>query len=541
MSKAVENEQAAAALPMSPALTGLIMNSMTTRAQLMTAILDPRRDINKECGYPDVIDPAQYRLMYDREGIAKRVVNIMPEESWAVDPEVTDDQGSADETEFDKTLKTLVQEQHLWHYLERVDKLSGIGHFGVLLIGLDDGKHLHEPVDGFMDPAATGETITSAPQQLPAQTVPDTPRDLNVIYLRAFDESFVDVSRYDTNINSPRYNLPVIYRLRFADNKHNHTGAPQNETTLDVHWSRVIHIADNREVGEVFGVPRMRDVYNRLHDIRKIMAGSGEMFWKGGFPGYAFTVDPDLDAELDKTGLRQEFDNYQNGLQRYLALEGVQATSLEVQVADPSTHFKAHMQYCAISKGIPWRIFAGSEEAKLAGAQDDKSWNKRIMRRNDKYLTPLVVRATIDRLIQYGAVAAPKTEDGYDVTWPDLNALGDAEKAEIAAKQTDALSKYVAGQVHALIEPEDYLTTILGFDKDEVQTMLEHIKDGMIALSGGDIDPLEFLMAHMGFDEATARGIMDNAPTPGQPAEGEDEGAAPEGEPEGDDDEDATT
>jgi len=484
---------------MSEALTGLIMNSMTSRAQLMTAILDPRRDIDQECGYPKQIDPAQYRLMYDREGVAKRVVNLFPEESWAVDPTITDDEGDAAETAFDEAMNMLVGDHHLFHYLERADKLSGIGHFGVLLIGLDDGKLLHEPVDGFTEDSVTG-------------TQPK--KDRKVLYLRPFDESFVDVSEYHTDPTSPRFNLPKIYRLRFSDNKNNHTGAMLNEVTLTVHWSRIIHIADEREVGEVFGTPRMKDVYNRLYDIRKIMSGSGEMFWKGGFPGLAFEVDPELDAELDREGLRAEFDAYQNGLQRYLALDGVKAKSLEVQVADPTPHFKAQLLYIAISKGVPWRVFAGSEQAKLASEQDTKVWNKRIARRNEKYTSPLLVRPTIDRLIQYGVL--PEPQDGeYDIDWPDLNALTPAQKAEIAHKQTDALSKYISGNVHAIIEPADYLVTILGMDKDEVESMLDHIKDGIINLADGDIDPMDFLTGSLGFDDETAKGILAQVPKPG--------------------------
>ena len=36
------------------------------RSQFLTKLLDPRRDIDDECGYPKEISPQQYRYLYDR-------------------------------------------------------------------------------------------------------------------------------------------------------------------------------------------------------------------------------------------------------------------------------------------------------------------------------------------------------------------------------------------------------------------------------------------------------------------------------------------
>ena len=53
----------------------------------------------------------------------------------------------------------------------------------------------------------------------------------------------------------------------------------------------------------------MQRSYNRLLDARKILGGSGEMFWRGGFPGYSFEVNSGMDgAEVDTTSLRSEME-----------------------------------------------------------------------------------------------------------------------------------------------------------------------------------------------------------------------------------------
>ena len=292
----------------------LVFNAVATmRTQFMNKLLDARRDIDDECGYPKIITANQYRLLYDREGIAERVVNVYPFESWALNPEINETD-EATTTAFEQAWQDLCDRLRCFSYLQRVDELSGIGHYGLLLLGLDDGAPLDEPVEGMDD---KGDKAGQASHRL--------------LYLRAFDESLVDVAAYETDPLNPRFGEPTFYNVTFYDPNTQESGAvaTQDQTTKRVHWSRVVHVADNRKSSEVFGVPRMRPVYNRLYDLRKLLGGSAEMFWKGAFPGYSFEVNPDMgDVEIDSTALRDEFDSYSNGLQRYLALSGVQAKSL---------------------------------------------------------------------------------------------------------------------------------------------------------------------------------------------------------------------
>jgi hypothetical protein len=230
-------------------------------------------------------------------------------------------------------------------------------------------------------------------------------------------------------------------------------------------------VADNRKDSEVYGVPRIQAVYNRLYDIRKVLSGSGEMFWKGAFPGYAFEVNPDLaDVEIDEDTLRESVQDYFNGLQRYMSLTGMQVKSLQPQVADPSSHIETQIKVLAMSMGVPHRIFMGTEEAKLAGQKDSEAWDKRMKKRQDKYLTPLVIRPFIDQLMGVGVL--PMVER-YVVSWPDLSSPSEKDKAEVAKAKTEALSKYVAGNVEMVIPPLEFLTMIMDFEQEEAEAVLE--------------------------------------------------------------------
>jgi uncharacterized protein len=422
--------------------------STTLRRDTINKLLNPTRDINYACNWPDIITIEDYKAMYDRFGLAKRVVKIWPEESWKLSPIIYETEKS-DETEFERVFKELSESLFWFHYLERIDVLSGIGRFGCLLLGLADGEDLSQPVQGINE--ETGEKIGTAQNEL--------------LFLRCFDESLIEIKTSEGNTSSPRYGMPKMYGITFEDTQ----GNTKVQTKTEVHWTRVIHIADNRETSEVFGIPRMKDVYNHLLDIRKICGGSAEMFWKGGFPGYNFKIDPELDeVDIDTNTLKEQIRLYSEDLQRYMALVGVSVESLQPQVADPKGHFESHVKMIGMSKGVPWRLLLGSEEAKLASSQDKETWNERVDKRRKDYISPMIIRNFTDRLIAIGVLPEPVE---YFIDWPDLNAPTEKDIAETALKRTEGYAKYIQGNVDQVIPPKEYHMTIQKMTEDEADAL----------------------------------------------------------------------
>ena len=461
----------------------VIYSALNLRGGFINQLLDRGKDIDKECGYPEVLIPAYLKILYDREGLAKRVVNIFPEEAWKQDPEITETDNNQ-LTPFEASWANLEKEFQLFTIMQRGDKLSGIGTFGVILLGIDDGKQLIEPVEGVPLDGTMPLWLKFKPGQKMDMRMKYTKNPKhNLIYTRVFDETAVTINKFEIDIRSPRYGLPLLYNINFIQYGVNtqviQPVAPMPTSPTPVHWTRVIHLADNRESSEVYGVPRMAPVVNRLLDLRKVLAGSGEMFWKGGFPGISFEVNPELQStsQMDPEEMRREFEAYQQGLQRYLALVGVTAKSLQVQLADPSNHFKTHMQAIGASLGIPYRVLIGTEEAKLAADQDSSAWNERIGNRQTKYCDPYIVDPLIKRLIYMGIL--PPLKDmakGISTNWNDLHTPSDTEKAEVADTLMDALNKYVTGGCDTVIEPHTFLTMFMNMDDEEADAALNKLK-----------------------------------------------------------------
>lgn len=475
---------------MANAMREMTQNTTMMRQEILRRVMGygAEKRMDEECGYPQALTPWDYRTMYDREAVPNRVVSVLPEECWSELPEIYETEDS-EETEFEKAWKKLNKERNVLHYLQRMDEVSGIGCYGVMLLGVDDGKELNLPIDGVNEDG----------------TYSDAPKERKLLFMRPFDEYLAPISKFEDRTNNPRFGLPTEYLLKFTDPRATGPTAQSQEMVASkpVHWSRVIHVADNRKCNEWCGVPRMQVVWNRLHDLRKVLGGSAEMFWKGGFPGYSIEVLPEVAAQgikIDTDAVKEQIEQYLASLQRFLALTGVTVKSLAPQVETPKDHLDAQYNAIAMCIGVPVRVFLGTEEAVKAGDQDKVSWNKRLHKRQVNYLTPMLVRPTFDRLIGIGclpkpggskpATGKPTTnaageEVDYCCDWKDLNTPSDKEKAEVAKNKTEAMSTYVSGGVDTLMAPMHYLTHILGFSDDEAEAIIEDAQNHVDDTGGG--------------------------------------------------------
>lgn len=443
----------------------IVHNFLSTRARAfeMTrgglGIDPPGRDLDYECGYPQSPDVSIFRRLYDREAYAKRVNDIWPDESWAVRPELYETE-DARVTKFERAWKKLNKEINVWHYLHRADRISGLGCFGVILLGLDDGKMLDQPVDGIN---RRGEISRKRPK-----------KQTKLVYLKVFSEQSVEIEDIEDDDSNPRYGKPRYYQIQMTSP---FSGATSLENQVRVHWTRVIHVADNREECDEAGSPRMLPVLNRLLDIRKILGSSAEMFYKAGFPGYAFETVPEMvgEAVMNEATIKEQFEEYMEGLKRYLALDGVKVNQLIPQVSDPTKHLVQQATAICLAMQIPLRIFLGSEAGHLASTQDLGTWNKRVAERQSLYVEPMLIRPVIDRLIMVGVLPEPADME-YLISWRDLNTMSDKDKADVSLKRAQALMQYVSGGCESIMPARQFYTMVLGLSELEAKAVLDAVK-----------------------------------------------------------------
>lgn len=455
------------------------------RTELTRRLLDGRRNLDEECGYPDTgrMDCNLFRALYDREGIAAKVVSIYPEACWELSPEVYEVEDMAKLTPFEEAWGKLLLKSNIWHYLQRIDELSGIGRFGVLLFGIDDGRGLNQPVEGVRKDGTFAES-------------PD-PRKL--IYLRTFDETLCRINSFEDDERSPRFGQPKMYEIDFHDPRQPFRKGSYSASKISrqVHWSRVIHIADNCKTSEVFGMSRLQQTFNRLYDLRKLLGGSAEMFWKGAFPGFSFEVDPSLRGQtvtMDSEKLKEEFRKYADGLQRYISTIGLQIKSLAPQVANPAPHIRVQIEALCIALGCPIQVFMGSDKVINTSSQYVIQWHRRVRHRQINYVSPKIIRPFVDRMMDVGVL--PRSDE-YQVDHPDLSTPDDETKAKASFINTQALGQYVETGACTIMGPKDYLIRVQNYTVGEAEAILQPL--------GGDKKAQKLLME--AFKNQTAKPV----------------------------------
>ncbi len=555
-------------------------NVLTSRIEAIQQLLmDRRRNLEDECGYPrldESINVEIFRQLYDRDSIANRVVSVLPKESWQVQPLVYEREEGDEQTPFEKAWDELgtqltqdgssyyKQEEGspIWEYLCLADILSGIGHFGILLLGIDDGKNLMEPVDGVevvvnarvrsvrrkgrnraiynqefkralpdawlpeedekrlldntyfdrpgrdrdgnpttmkalpltnseraaihawrkeregyqrfianaaqkkgkqgiqgvdrgmsadpteptFQPAKSADgkevygtdteydgthegmgmppaALSGTDQQYfgvqfgPSEAMGDSPSASKhkLLFLRAFDESLVQIVRWEWNIRNPRFGQPVMYRVTLNDPRVQHSGVGLPMATVFVHWSRVLHLCDtnlNAVSSRVAAMPRMQPSLNNLLGLRKLYMSGPEGYYRSCISLLKFITHESLggDVNVDMGEVQDTYEQALNGMQRVLTGKGGDWNYITPNVVDPAPHIDKQLEAICIQLGIPVRVFKGSERGELASSQDDASWNDRLKQRQQHYITPRIIVPFIDRLIGIGVLPKPNAK-----------------------------------------------------------------------------------------------------------------------------------
>lgn len=399
------------------------------------------RNIYQALGYDTDVTYEKYYGRYRRQDIASAVINRPVDATWRGDV-LIEEPGEAKDTQLETAWIELYDRLALHSKLARLDRLSGIGQYGVLMLGLDDAKTAND----FAGPVTTASA--------------------KLLYVKPLGEGSARINSWEQNAGNERYGLPLTYNITIT------SPGDLASSSLTVHHSRVIHVAFGLLESETEGTPELEVIYNRLMDLEKLVGGSAEMFWRGARPGYKGKIDKDYEmSDPEKAELQEQFDEYEHNLRRFLVSAGVDYEALSQQIADPISHVDVQIQMISAAKGIPKRILVGSERGELASSQDKNSWFELIDARREEKAEPIIVRPLVDRCILYGILPKPQTGD-YSVKWSDLWAPSEKEKAEVGKIRADGFASYVKSLFgHDIVVPKAFFKFYQGFSEEQIESM----------------------------------------------------------------------
>jgi len=407
------------------------------------------RDLYQALGYKVTLTYADFLAKYTRHDISKAIIDRPVRATWQGVLELIESDEKEDTT-FEQEWKALNRKLGLKTILSRVDRLTGIGEYGVLLLGLDDVPN----VDAFKEPVKPGI------------------RKLK--YVKPFGQDSAKIDSYVIDTKNERYGKPLLYSVQVAD------VASGNSTTIKVHHTRIIHITDDPLESEVLGTPRLEAVFNRLMDLEKLVGGDAEMFWRGARPGFEGKVDPEYQmTQQMQDALQDQIDEYEHNLRRILVNTGIDLKALQQQIADPKGHFDIQIACLSAVTGIPQRILTGSERGELASTQDTSEWKEYVVARRGDHAEPNIVRPFADRLIELKILSAPKND--YTVKWADLYALSEKARIEVGKGRANALREYSTNPIAMeIVPPSAFFELFLGLDTEQI-TLITKMRDAGIS------------------------------------------------------------
>lgn len=385
---------------------------------------DKRKFAWEEYGWKANLGFDDFYNLYDRQGVAYGVVNLVNNKCfetspWVIQGDETDEKTS--EKPWEKELRLFAKKSKLWKAVKAADQYRMVGRFSGLILQIADGGMWKDPVK------VGAKTVIKA--FIPAWEGQLTPQEI-----------IDDVN--DVNYGEPRY-----WQFNEAAVKVSDDTATTGNRNIQIHPDRIIIIGDWR-AGRSF----LRAGYNAFVNLEKIEGGSGESYLKNAGRQMAVNYDKEVDLQqiaraykLSGVGELQELFNEQardlnNGGDRLMITQGATTQMLVSAVPDPAPHYATSLQTISASTdGIPAKVIVGMQTGERASTEDIKQFNRYGQGRRVHLLTD-DIEQVIEHLIRVKLVQ-PAPGGEFTVMWDDLAESTQAEKLEFADKMAGVNQK----------------------------------------------------------------------------------------------------
>lgn len=423
---------------------GSIVNTListlrrTFGASLFGESPDGKRNYNTLFGYLNEPSYADYRGMYRRGGIAHTVVSKIAKACWRDVPVLKDGDNKILEDVMDD-----LKEAGFFKALERADILNRIGRMSVMFIGVQDG------LDGFALPIGIGG-------------------DIEDLYFNVYGEDGINISRWETDPTSPRFGLPVVYQLTVT-NLTGTSGKVAGFKAVNVHYSRIVHMAEGALENDVEGMSALEPVWNALIDKDKVRGASAEAFYRNARQKFALTANKDANFDTGGEALQElatQVEAFTNNQQDFLRLKNMEAKVMQPQISSPRDSYDITIAEISGQTGIPARMLSDKGSGELKGSEEKASWNGLVLDRQDQECTLWFMNGL--RILEEANVIKP-LPDKINVEWPVQSALSEVEKAEVNDKKASALQKIAAARSVSGGDEIDLESALIALDLEDIE------------------------------------------------------------------------
>lgn len=400
-------------------------------------------------GYKEDLVFYDFFSMYRRFGMAKSAIELPVTKCWETWPRLVEDKEKHDETEWEKKVSEIFEKKLIWQRFKGGDSRQRVGRFGGLLLIVQDGRTLNQPLN-------------------PKGLNPDSLIKIIPLY-----ESQMVVTKYVTDSTSVDFGKPKAYEyIEILPGTNQRT----QSRSMIVHASRIFPLAEGSDTDNIYtGVPVLEAAFNDLVTMEKIIGAGGEGFWKNARASFNINYDNNIDiSNLTKIlgvdsveeiapAMGEVVKKYVTGLDENLMTQGADINPMSVALPDPVPHFNVALWSAASSIEIPSTIWIGQQTGRLASDEDQKSWAQANESRRLNFLTPNI-REFCDYLMQINLLPSAPSE--YFVEWDSLLEPTLKEKLEITKLMSEINKDTLGTGVMAPFSGEQ-MSQQAGFDFDD--------------------------------------------------------------------------
>lgn len=399
-------------------------------------------------GYKQKLSISDYRSRYRRGGLARRIVNFWPHETWSGGISIVENPDTDTATQFEREVVELFTRLNLIPFtsseeldpdaeiatntpkLITADILAGLGEYSCIFIGIDG-----------QDPATQLETIAGQD---------------SILYMTPLAQDSARIKEYVDDVRNRRWGLPQYYSLNVGTNPNKRSNRKLLSST--VHWSRIIHLTHSTLESEIYGIPDLEDIWNLLDDLYKLVGGGAEASWRNARRVLHLKKDPTYTFDPESLQvLRDKINEMQHGYRDTLETSGVEIESIPQGVDNFQANANCIIGLISGTKEIPQRILLGSERGELASSQDRKNKSS-VVKVRRKMLAEPWLRKIINTFIGVGALTRPEK---YRIIWADENELSEEEKANLVSKYAAANKSQVEAGGTVLLTSDEIRDSFL--------------------------------------------------------------------------------
>ena len=379
---------------------------------------DTLRDDAAQYGYPKALDFQTLYSSYSRGGLFKAIVDIIPERAFVQYPQIVDgdenDSVKDNPTQFEQELKKLNDKFNLVKLFKESEKYKNVGRYSAIV-----------PV--YKESAQ--RKLTDEPSKAAAGQYSESVIDFRLYYEAECEASSEAVEDYF----DPDYNKPKYYTIKNSALSDRSTN---NATQTDINRKRVF-INTSAVGGTIYGDPILEAPFNALFDAVKVRGASSEGYRKNAMQKTVINVtdpvaakmfaDPTKKAELDNN-----IDEFTNNFNKVLKVGGMDVSTLQATIEDPTGAFNICLQEVAASIRVPVTELIGFMTGERSSGENARNFNKRLTGEQENEIGPRF-RKFIQFLIDLNILPKPSRGE-FSIIWPDVSEPTAAEKLDMSEK-----------------------------------------------------------------------------------------------------------